>query len=239
MEAMIKGKAQQRLAAAKLREALTPLIGSMGISWADVLPVLLLVDTAELQAAQEDVAALLTKLENGSDSAALRMQVAKLRPSLEPHVWKLGLWWEEVLPALVLVESLQELDATASDGAAALDRWATGGGPVAKRLLVAKLRPVMEPLVWRLGLTWADAHRALMLVDAVDVLSGALQAPEAFLDEQLSSGSATGKWLTLAMLRPQVEPLLTKEKLAWEDAEAVSGSLPMQVLTQNKGEAKE
>ena len=49
-----------------------------------------------------------------------------------------------------------------------------------------------------------------------------------------------GKALTLAMLRPQLEPLLVEgsQKLTWEDAEAVSSSLPMRLLTQDKGVAQ-
>ena len=81
--------------------------------------------------------------------------IAKLRPKLEPVVEKQGLEWGDVVPALELVDSVEELEAAIADPEAFLQSLAHSMGPAAKKFLVAKLRPKLEPQLEKQGLQWS------------------------------------------------------------------------------------
>ena len=81
-----------------------------------MLPALELVDTLEeLRAAAEDVEGFLLELSKAASGAAIRMAIARLRPQLEMLVAKLHLTWEDVLPVLVHIDSIEELQAAFDD----------------------------------------------------------------------------------------------------------------------------
>ena len=64
----------------------------------------------------------------------------KLRPRLEPLVVEKGLAWDDVVPALELIDTVEEIEAAASDPAAFLSKLTSTAGPVALKLAVKKLQ---------------------------------------------------------------------------------------------------
>ena len=62
-----------------------------------------------------------------------------------------------------------------SDPAAFIERLTTSLGPtVGKKLAIAKLAPVLKPLLAKQKLTWADVVPALDAVASLEELTGAL-----------------------------------------------------------------
>merc|ERR1719163_2654110 len=102
--------------------------------------------------------------------AAKKLVIAKLRPMLEPHVTKRGLAWEDVLPILDTVDTAEELQQAMSDPAGFFERLIASAGPVAKKLAMAKLRPMLEPHVTKRGLAWEDVLPILDTVDTAEEL---------------------------------------------------------------------
>ncbi len=76
--------------------------------------------------------------------AGKKWAIAKLRPKMEPSLKKQGLLWEDVLPALELVDSVEELQAAAEDPEGFLKSMAKTLGPAGKKWAIAKLPPKME-----------------------------------------------------------------------------------------------
>jgi hypothetical protein len=148
---------------------------------------------------------------------AIRMAIKKLRPKIEPVIKTKGLTWEEVLPALDLIDSVAQLEAAISDPDAFLDTLASIGGGVAMRLLIAKMRPKIEPVIKSKGLTWEDVLPALDLINtAEEVIEGA-KDPEAFFQKLLSATSPVAIRLAICKLRPRIEPVIVKQGLTWAD----------------------
>merc|ERR1719506_3282421 len=173
------GPAAKKLLIAKLRPKLEPVVEKQGLEWGDVVPALELVDSVQkLKAAISDPDGFLRRLEHSAGPAAKKLLTAKLRPKLEPHVEKQGLEWDDVVPALELVDSVEELEAALADPEAFLQSLAHSMGPAAKKLLVAKLRPKLEPHLDKQGLQWDDVVPALELVDSVEELEAAIADPE-------------------------------------------------------------
>ena len=56
-----------------------------------------------------------------------------------------GLTWEDILPVLEQVDTVEELREALADPEAFFEKLSKAGGPVAKKLLIAKVRPVAEP----------------------------------------------------------------------------------------------
>ena len=185
------GPVALRLAIAKLRPRLEPLLIPHGLGWEDTLPTLELVEQLnELEAALEDPEAHLRKLLESAGPVALRFAVAKLRPRLKPLLIPHGLGWKDTLPALGLVEQLNELEAALEDPEAFLRKLLESAGPVTLRFAVAKLRPRLKPVLYKCSLkfTWKNALPALELVENLSELKQASVCPEVFLLELASRG---------------------------------------------------
>ena len=119
--------------------------------------------------------------------------------------------------------------------AAFFERLITSVGPAAKKLLIAKVRSKLEPVVEKQGLEWCDVEPALELVDSMEELEAAIADPEAFLQSLAQSMGPAAKKIALAKLRPRLEPLLEKQGLEWADVapaleEVRSGAEAMLVL---------
>merc|ERR1719409_1501404 len=115
--------------------------------------------------------------------AGAKLALAKLRPKMEPILTKQGLTWEDVLPALELVDSVEELMAAAEDPMGLLEQMAKSLGPAGAKLALAKLRPKMEPILTKQGLTWEDVLPALESVDSAEELVAAAEDPMRFLEQ--------------------------------------------------------
>lgn len=90
---------------------------------------------------------------------------------------------------------------------------ADAGGPAARRFLLAKLRPVLEPPAEKLGLIWSDVLAVLQLVDSVEELQAAMNDPQGFFERLASSLGPAATRLVLAKLRKGVEPLIQRHDL--------------------------
>ena len=81
-----------------------------------------------------------------------------------------------------------------SDPAAFIERLTTSLGPtVGKKLAIAKLAPLLKPLLAKQNLAWADVVPALDAVDSLDELTGALTGlsmPQFFLSPTLLARAA-------------------------------------------------
>ena len=100
---------------------------------------------------------------------------------VEPKLEPMKLMWKDVLPVLALVDTIEELKEAVTDPEGFLERLSTAAGPAPKRLLLARLRPSMEPMLIKMGLVWTDVVPAFKLIDSIDDLKEAIEDPEGFL----------------------------------------------------------
>ena len=221
--ATVVGPAAMKLAVAKLKPKILPVVQRQGLVWEDVAPALELVDrAAELEAALDDPDAFLARVLSTAGPAAKRMAIARLRPMLEPLLSKQhGLAWVEALPVIDMISTTTEVQAALDDPEAFAKQLLAATGPAAIKLVVGKLRPKLEPLVvQRQGLAWEDVAPALELIDKVSELEAALDDPDAFLARLLSTAGPAAKRMAIARLRPQLEPLLAEEWSTHSDSNA-------------------
>ena len=72
--------------------------------------------------------------------------VVKLRPKLEPTLKAQSLTWDDVLPALHELDTLEKLQGAATDPEGfLLKTMEQVAGPAAIKLALGKLRPTLEP----------------------------------------------------------------------------------------------
>merc|ERR1719161_1779543 len=162
------------------------------------------VDTQDkLQQALSNPESFLKQLLAGaSGQVARKLLLSKLKPLLEPYLPQQSLTWVDVQPALELVDSLAELKEASSNPEAFFEKLLKGGGPAARRMLIAQLRPRMEPGVHQRGLQWSDVQPMLESVDTQDELRQALDDPESFLKKFLAgAGGHVARKLLLSKLK--------------------------------------
>merc|ERR1719487_2827344 len=96
----------------------------------------------ELRQAAANPEAFLNELASKAvGPAAKKMALAMLKPLAEPWLKKHGLTWEDILPLLEMVDSVDELRQAAANPEAFLNELASKGGPVAKKMALAMLKP--------------------------------------------------------------------------------------------------
>ena len=214
------GPVGKRLALAKLRPHVEPmLVAQHACAWKDMLPVIETAANLEsLEQALDDPETFVASIVSMVGPIAKKMALAKLRPTLEPHIAKQGLAWADVMPALELMDSAQELEAAIDDPEAFLKQLLAAVGPVAKQLALAKLRPRVEPvLATRHACAWEDVLPVIEAVADVEHLEQALEDPEAFLAGVLATVGPVAKKMALAKLRPALEAPIAKHGLEWAD----------------------
>ena len=215
------GPLGKKVALAKLRSKLEPIVSKQGLQWADCLQAFEMIDTLEeLQAALTAPAAFLEKLASATGPAAKKMILAKLRPKLEPVVSKQGLHWPDVVQAFELVDELSELKAAIEKPSAFLADLVHKGGAAAKRMLLARFRPKLEPLASKQGLDWEDMMAVVDMIDEIHEIEAAITKPAVFLKNLASAGGAVGKKMLVARMRPPLEPITNKLGLTWSDVVA-------------------
>ena len=102
------------------------------------------------------------------------------------------------------------------------------GGEVARKLLLSKLKPLLEPYLEQQSLTWVDVQPAFEFVDTLAELQEALSNPEAFFTKLLKGCGAAARKMLLAQLRPLVEPMLSQQGLLWSDVQPMFASVDSQ-----------
>ena len=224
MLATVVGPAAKRLAVARLKPKILPVVQRQGLVWEDVAPALELVDTIEeLEAALDDPEAFMKTIAAAAGPAAKCMAIARLRPQLEPllALKAEGIEWADAASVMDMISTVQQLQHAAEDPEGFVETvLATVVGPAAMKLAVAKLKPKMLPVVQRQGLVWEDVAPALELVDRAAELEAALDDPDAFLARLLSTTGPAAKRMAIARLRPQLEPLLAEEWSTHSDSNA-------------------
>ena len=93
----------------------------------------------------------------------------------------MGLAWQDVTPALELIDSIDELRDAVVHPNAFVRRLGEVSKPAALRLIIEQLEPVLTKRLERMGVTWNEVLPAIELVDSIDELRRALEEPDAFL----------------------------------------------------------
>ena len=114
--------AAKKLAIAQLKPVIQLHLRKQGLEWADVVPVLETIDSIEeLQAAVNDPEAFLDRVLRSSGPAAKKLAIMHLKPRLDPYLRARGLEWEDVVPVMGTIDSVEELRAAAADPVALLE----------------------------------------------------------------------------------------------------------------------
>ena len=153
--------------------------------WKDALPAFQLLQTVqEVRSAIEFSDALVGQLAGERHTPAAREFVlAKLSKFIGPFMGSAkhaegpiyNCKWEDVKPAMAEVHLADLREALENnDLGGLLEELASQPGEAARLLLVARLRPSVEPWAWEENLTWSDVKPALLLVETNEMLAKGL-----------------------------------------------------------------
>eukprot|EP00928_Gymnodinium_smaydae_P041046 TRINITY_DN27796_c0_g1_i1.p1 TRINITY_DN27796_c0_g1~~TRINITY_DN27796_c0_g1_i1.p1 ORF type:complete len:763 (+),score=208.02 TRINITY_DN27796_c0_g1_i1:103-2289(+) len=208
----------KKLLIAQSRKLVEPHLLKRKLEWQDVLPVLESINSGTLlKQLLDSPDVLLDEMVKLGGTVARKVLLAQMRPIVEPILQTQALLWQDVKPALELVQSIEDLRASLDDMPTFLEEMAKSAGPSGKRFLIAQVRSVVEPVLRRQGLTWQDILPGLELVDNVDELKLALADPERFFEEMIASLSPAARTLFLARLRPLLLPVLHRQGIDLQD----------------------
>jgi hypothetical protein len=233
----------KEVALGALRSACEPALARRGITWEHAKHVIAkLSSLSELQQAIEDPEAFVQAQWVLFEPLIKEALLAKLRPHAEPQLQKHGVSWEHAKRVLNMVTSINRLHAALENPQAFASELVSASGPAAKAIAIAKLRPVLEPMLDApgpadrsgavvAGLQWEALVPVLGLVDSLEELEAAVSDPEGFLQSLLTAGSVAGKALLVAKLRPVLEPMLSQHApgMAWEQLAALLGTVETSV----------
>ena len=110
-------------------------------------------------------------------------------------------------PAVELIDTVEELQAALKDPEAFLQRLVNEAiGPAAIKLAIARLKHVIEPVLPK-PLTIADVLPAIELIDSIEELRAAVEAPDEFLEKLMKEavGPAAIKVAIAAQARAGAE----------------------------------
>ena len=146
----------------------------------------------------------------------------QVRPAVEPYLRTYGLTWDDASPALASVDSIDELGMALVNPTAFFERLESSNSTSAKRLLRARLKVVLEPLLAEQSVQWSAVQPSIELMDSVEELRDAMRDPRAFVQKLVATSSASfmKAWL-LNQLKQVLEPYVARAGLAWEKAVAV------------------
>ena len=143
--------------------------------------------------------------------------MAAVRKVLEPVLKAKGLVWEDASPALELMDTVDEVTAAVQDPESFLEQLAQASHPLAVKIVLSKLRPVLEPVLSTHGLTWEDVRPVAELLTA-DELTSAVDRPEVFLEDLVQKSEPFAKAAAISKLQAVLEPLLMDTHgLTWDD----------------------
>jgi serine/threonine protein kinase len=153
-----------------------------------------------------------------------------VRKILEPKLEDNGLVWEDVLPMLEHMDTVDELMDAVRNPEAFIEQLMKDSGPLAKKIALSKLRSKLEPKVQETyGLSWDDVVPTLALLDTVTELEQAFKEPESFLEGLLETAGPVGKTLALKIalskVRPELEPALEQRGLSWKYALSIMDAI--------------
>ena len=130
------------------------------------------------------------------------------------------------MPLLEAIDTLEELQTAAEDPPAFMNRVMQENTTLAqklalqaaKRAVIRRVRPVLEPKLLKQQLAWTDVLPALETVDTPEEIEAAISEPEAFLSHLMTSlAGPVAKKMAIARLQSALEPHLQKHSLEWVD----------------------
>lgn len=132
-----------------------------GVEWKQAKEVIhKLSSLAELHAALDDHETFMSGIAALVAPAIRTALLKKLRPRIEPVLEQQGLTWELTEPLLGQLTSIDRLHAAVDDPDAFLQELLASSGPAAKTFAIAKLRPVIEPVLIKRGILGKIAEAA-------------------------------------------------------------------------------
>ena len=159
-----------------------------------------------------------------------------LRPRIEPHLWLMKISWDDVSPALELIDTIEELNEAEKFPAEFLSHLKKQAiGCAAVRFAVAVAKPKLEPRLQEMGLVWNDVRPVFGLIDCADAARTAFEQPEALINE-LKDGEEkppAAHLFAIALLKQPVKRFLEQKRgqkrgqteawshLEWHDVEEV------------------
>eukprot|EP01048_Picozoa_sp_COSAG05_P029005 COSAG05_NODE_9308_length_633_cov_0.636704_1_plen_181_part_10 len=150
-----------------------------------------------------------------SDAATASAMVTMLRPILEaPLAQRFGLNWRSVHPHLAKLCSPEQLQAGLEDPGAFIKLLLEN--PIIRKMVIAGLQPVLEPLVIKAipGLPWHVFAPGLELVTELTRIEAIVAEPSRTFHELLEKGGPVCKVL-IGMLAVKLQPLCEMEKMSW------------------------
>ena len=230
-----------------LRSACEPALARRGVTWENAKDMMAkLSSVSELLNAIQDPSAFIEVLWAQLEPLIKEEALIRMRPRAEPILQKHGVAWDDAQPVLSMITSINQLCAAAEDPDAFFSDMQSASGTAARALAIAKLRPVLEPLLsdqlaalqsaatatWFAGLQWDELVPVLGMIDSVEELDAAVSDPESFLQSLIAAGSVAGKALLVAKLRLVLNPLLAEHApgASWEQIAAVLEKADMEQL---------
>jgi hypothetical protein len=227
-----------------LRSVCEPALARRGVTWEHAKGVIAKVSSlSELQQAIEDPEAFVARIVELVAPVMRSALLDKLRPQLEPVLLDHGVTWEQAEPLLSQLTSIDRLQAAVDNPQSFVRELLSASGPAAKALAIAKLRPVLAPLLIERGILgdatqtvagkvsgtvdgvtasvqlpqWDSFVPVLSFIDTVDELQAAIENPQRLVDNLLSVASAASKAFAIARLQPVIEQaVLDAIGLSWE-----------------------
>ena len=141
----------------ELRHRLEPMLRRQGLLWEDVEMLLEGRDTPAGISNEDLMSDLLGQLAAGGGQQARKLAIAHLRPRIELVLQWAGLSWEDIVPVLEEVDTVEELEHAIHDPMAFLEEMAKKGGTSALKLSIAAMRQHLEPVLRsHIGMAWED-----------------------------------------------------------------------------------
>lgn len=208
----------RKMALARVRRFLEPLLQERQVSWEQARPILLEMNSLpQLQGAVDNPERFMKEAANRKDHIGQLWNIMLLRPQLEPIFLEQGLLWKDMQPVL---ERLPRRDLKLAEEDPKtfiedeLQKKARGDG--AKYYAIGLLRAPLEKLLPK-GLLYDDIIPALMLIESAREILHNVESPDLLLWRLKSVKELTcSQAYTYIAKRPSVEPIL-QEGITWED----------------------
>ena len=98
---------------------------------------------------------------------------------------------------------------------AAVSSEEAAANAVLKQLV--SMKPKLEPVAMKHGLTWEDVLPVLETFDTVEEIQEAVSSPEEFFADLAAEGLGIGRKVLLSKLKTKLGPVAMKHGLTWED----------------------
>eukprot|EP01043_Picozoa_sp_COSAG02_P048808 COSAG02_NODE_4836_length_4923_cov_5.490257_1_plen_341_part_10 len=105
----------KQLALDRSRPVVEPLLQKHGLTWTQVQTLLKTFSIQQIQSIIGDPEAFLQSMITATGPYARHVALSKLQPLIEPLLLTHGLTWDDAVPALELIDSLEELQAALED----------------------------------------------------------------------------------------------------------------------------